>query len=76
MCFQAMPVTPDNPTGITRDTQFVLAGVAVVASGAIRGWLLHRWRHGRKPDAWHSSRSRFAAWLGPGARRPTVRQAN
>lgn len=37
------------PTVITRDVQFVLAGVVVVINVAIYGWLLYRWRHGSRP---------------------------
>lgn len=38
------------PSGITRDTQFVLAGVVVVVNVAIYGWLLYR-RYSPKPGA-------------------------
>lgn len=39
------------PIGITRNVQFVLAGVVVVVNVAIYGWLLYRWRHGPRPEA-------------------------
>ena len=39
------------PIAITRNVQFVLAGVVVVVNVAIYGWLLYRWRHGPRPEA-------------------------
>ena len=38
------------PTDITRNVQFVLAGVVVAVNVAIYGWLLHRWRHAPRPE--------------------------
>ncbi len=37
------------PVGLTREIQFILAGVVVVVNVAIYGWLFYRWRasHGR-----------------------------
>ena len=32
------------PAGLTREAQFVLAGVVVIVNAAIYGWLLHRRR--------------------------------
>jgi S-adenosylhomocysteine hydrolase len=32
------------PDGLTRATQYVLAGAVIVVNGAIYGWLLHRRR--------------------------------
>lgn len=38
------------PSGLTREIQFVLAGIVVVVNIAIYGWL-YRWRHNVKRDA-------------------------
>ena len=38
------------PSGLTREIQFVLAGVVVVVNIAIYGWLFARRRHGVKSE--------------------------
>jgi len=39
------------PAGLTREVQFVLAGVVAVVNAAIYGWLFHCWRASRGKDS-------------------------
>ena len=39
------------PAGLTRDIQFILAGVVVVVNAAIYGWIFHSRQTGRRTDA-------------------------
>lgn len=39
------------PAGLTRDIQFLLAGVVAVVNVAIYAWIFHPRHNGRRPDA-------------------------
>ncbi len=39
------------PAGLTREVQFVLAGVVIISNAAIYGWLIYAWRASRKTRA-------------------------
>lgn len=38
------------PAGLTRNVQFVIAGIVIFANIVIYGWLLYRWRKSRTMD--------------------------